>query len=92
MSINADEFNIVINNERIWNFYNDNPSIDIETANIMLIDFMENIFNEMIEEFKDNFIKVMRRCYYEEHNFLYINTNSQRLFCNWDEIILKQDI
>lgn len=53
---------------------------------------MENIFNEMIEEFKDNFIKVMKRCYNEEHNFLYINTNSQRLFCNWDEIILKQDI
>ena len=53
---------------------------------------MENIFNECIEEFKDNFIKVMKRCYNKEHNFLYINTNSQRLFCNWDEIILKQDV
>jgi hypothetical protein len=52
----------------------------------------ENIFLEQIEEFKDNFIKVMKRCYNEDHNFLYINTNSQRLFCNWDEIVLKQDI
>jgi hypothetical protein len=54
MSINADEFNIVISNERIWNFYNDNPSIDIETANIMLIDFMENIFNEMSTDISAN--------------------------------------
>jgi len=54
MSINADKFEIVIKNKRIWEFYDENPNIDIETANIMLIDFMENIFNEMSMDIDSN--------------------------------------
>lgn len=54
MSKTANEFEIVINNKRIWEFYNDNKNIDIETANIMLIDFMENIFNEMSNDINTN--------------------------------------
>ena len=54
MSITVNEFEIVINNKRIWEFYNDNKNIDIETANIMLIDFMENIFNEMSNDINTN--------------------------------------
>jgi len=51
---------------------------------------MENIFNEQVEQFKDNFMNIMKNVYDKPHTFLYINTNSQRLFKNWDEIIIKE--
>jgi hypothetical protein len=51
---------------------------------------MKNIFNEQIEQFKDNFMNIMKNVYDKPHTFLYINTNSQRLFKNWDEIIIKE--
>jgi hypothetical protein len=54
MSITGNEFEIVIKNKRIWEFYNENKNIDIETANVMLIDFMENIFNEMSTDINTN--------------------------------------
>jgi len=54
MSINGNEFVITINNKRIWEFYNENKNISIETANVMLIDFMENIFNEMSSDINAN--------------------------------------
>jgi hypothetical protein len=54
MSINANEYEIVIKNKRVWDFYNQNKTIDIETANVMLIDFMENIFNEISTDVGEN--------------------------------------
>jgi hypothetical protein len=54
MSINANEYEIVIKNKRIWEFYNENKNINIETANVMLIDFMENIFNEISSDVNAN--------------------------------------
>lgn len=47
--MSKDEYNIVINNKRIWEFYNENKNIDIETANLLLLDFIETIFNEMTD-------------------------------------------
>ena len=44
--VNTD-YQIVLNNKRIFDFYNENKNINIETANILLIDFIENVFNEM---------------------------------------------
>ena len=54
MSINANEYEIVIKNKRIWDFYSQNKNINIETANVMLIDFMENIFNEISSDVTEN--------------------------------------
>jgi hypothetical protein len=54
MSINANKYEIVIKNKRIWEFYHENTGVDIETANIMLIEFMENIFNEMSNDIDAN--------------------------------------
>jgi hypothetical protein len=51
---------------------------------------MENIFNEQVEQFKDKFMNIMKNVYDKPHSFLYINTNSQRLFSNWNEIIIKE--
>ena len=54
MSITGNEYEIILNNKRIWDFYNENKNINIETANIMLIEFMENIFNEMSSDINAN--------------------------------------
>ena len=50
---------------------------------------MENIFAEQIEQHKDKFFDVVNLLFKEPHSFFYINTNSQRLFSNWDEIIIN---
>ena len=52
---------------------------------------MENIFLEQIEQHKEKFIEILEICYKNPHDFLYINTNSQKLFSNWDEIIISTD-
>lgn len=54
MSITGNEYQIVINNKRLWEYYNDNKNINIETANLLLVDFMENIFNEMSNDINLN--------------------------------------
>jgi len=47
MNETLNEYEIVIKNKRVWDFYNENKNIDIEKANLLLIDFVENMFNEM---------------------------------------------
>jgi hypothetical protein len=49
MSKADNEYKIVLNNKRIYEFYNENKNIDIESANLLLLDFIENIFNEMTD-------------------------------------------
>jgi hypothetical protein len=52
---------------------------------------MENIFLECIEQHKKSFLDIINFVYDKNHNFLFLDTNSQRLFKNWDEIILSSD-
>ena len=54
MNKTNNEFEIVIKNKKIWNFYNDNKNIDIETANLFFIDFFENIFNHSTKNMNEN--------------------------------------
>jgi len=49
MSKADNEYKIVLNNKRIYEFYSENKNIDIESANLLLLDFIENIFNEMTD-------------------------------------------
>lgn len=46
------------------------------------------IFKELIEGFKYNIEDLMKFVYDVPHNFLFINTDNQKFFKNWDEIIL----
>jgi len=48
----------------------------------------EKIFNEYIEKYKDKFLEVNRFVYDKPYNWLFLNLNSQRLFKNFDEILL----
>jgi len=54
MSDSEDEYEIVINNKDIWSFYNENPNINIEKANLLLIRFMQSIFNNMTNDLNGN--------------------------------------
>lgn len=52
---------------------------------------LELLFQELIENKKDLFIDIMKLVYNEKHNFLFINVPTQKMFKNWDEIIIKED-
>ena len=48
---------------------------------------LEKIFEELVEESKDLILPISKLVFKEQYNFLFINTDSGRLFKNWDEII-----
>ena len=50
---------------------------------------MENIFNEVIELSKDYIMPLMKIVYDKPYQFLFINTDSQRLFKGFDELIIS---
>ena len=48
---------------------------------------MKDIFDEQIETMKDKFDEILKISFKNKHDFMAIDTNSQRCFLNWDEII-----
>lgn len=52
---------------------------------------MKTIFEEQIDIFKDCWEQILNKTYDNVHDFLFIDNNSQRLFFNWDEIIIDED-
>lgn len=48
---------------------------------------LEKIFEELVEESKDSVLPISKLVFREQYNFLFINTDSGRLFKNFDEII-----
>ena len=50
---------------------------------------MEQIFDEVVELPKDYILPLIKLVYDEPHQYLFINTDSQRLFKNFDEIIIE---
>jgi hypothetical protein len=51
---------------------------------------MEILFNELIESKKEMFLEVMKTVFVDKHNFLFVNIPSQRLFKNFDELIIEE--
>lgn len=49
---------------------------------------LDNVNEEQLELHKDIFSKVLKCCFKKDHDFMYVNPNSQRVFSNWNEIIL----
>ena len=54
MNKTVNEYEIVIKNEKIWSFYNENKTINIESANLLLIDFFNCMFNNMSNDISSN--------------------------------------
>lgn len=50
---------------------------------------LENINEEHLELDKDIFKEVVKMCFKKPHDFMYINTELNKLYCNWDEIIIE---
>ena len=50
---------------------------------------LENINDEQLELPKDVFQGVIKLCFKNPHDFMYVNPNTQRIFCNWNEIIIE---
>ena len=50
----------------------------------------DTIFDELLEDYNTKQIKkdLMKMVFDKPHNFLFVNTNTQRLFKNFDEIIV----
>ena len=51
----------------------------------------ELIFDELFEIKKDIAADIMKIAYTDKHNFLFMNVPSQRLFKNFDEIIINEE-
>jgi adenylate kinase family enzyme len=49
----------------------------------------ELVFDELFESKKDLFLKIMKLTYDQKHNFLFMNVPTQRLFKNWDEVLIN---
>jgi Poxvirus A32 protein len=52
---------------------------------------IETIFDEVIEQDKTIIPKIQKLVFDVPYNYLFINTDSQRLFKNFDEIIIDED-
>jgi hypothetical protein len=51
---------------------------------------MELVFDELFETKKDIFLDIIRMAFDEKHNFLFLNIPTQRLFKNFDEIVIQE--
>ena len=51
----------------------------------------EAVFEELLENNKNKFLEVMKMSYDNNHNFLFINIESQQMFKNFDELIINED-
>ena len=52
---------------------------------------LSTIFDELIERHKDYVLPISKLVFNEPYNFLYLNTETQRLFKNWDSIIINDE-
>jgi hypothetical protein len=54
---------------------------------------LTEIFDEILEEQNKDLISDVAKLVYDEpHTFLYINSDNGRMFKNWDEVIIKEDV
>jgi hypothetical protein len=50
---------------------------------------METIADELIEQNKDHINEIVKIVYNKPYEYLFINTDSQRLFKGFDELIIE---
>jgi len=72
------------------------PSIRKLFSNIFLFKVskheLNNIMDEIIEGHKDDIDAIIKLVFDKPYNYLFINTDSQRMFKNFDEIIFSDHI
>ena len=40
------QFALTINNEKLWNLYNEHPSLNFETTNLLFMDILKNFLHD----------------------------------------------
>jgi GTPase SAR1 family protein len=53
---------------------------------------IENLFEEIVEQKKELVPIISKMVFDKQYNFLFINTESGRMFKGWDEIIINDDL
>lgn len=48
------DYTLALKNKKVWEFYNSNPNVDFEKTNLLLVEFMETIFNNMTNDINSN--------------------------------------
>lgn len=48
------DYTLALKNKKVWEFYNSNPNVDFEKSNLLLVEFMETIFNNMTNDINSN--------------------------------------
>ena len=48
------DYTLALKNKKVWDFYNTHPNVNFENANLLLVDFMETIFNNMTNDISSN--------------------------------------
>jgi hypothetical protein len=51
----------------------------------------EDVFRELFESSKEHTQKIMKLAFLKPHSFLFLNVPTQRMFINWDEIIINEE-
>jgi hypothetical protein len=52
--MDTNDCTLALNNKKVFEFYKKNPNVSFETANLLLVGFMETIFNNMTENLNEN--------------------------------------
>ena len=60
--------------------------------NILTVKEFETLFEELFETKKDDAMEIMNFVYKLPHDYLFLNVDSQRMFKNFDEILIQKDI
>jgi hypothetical protein len=76
---------IVIQNEKIWAFYNANKNIDIEAMNIFFIDFYEKIVNHATKETDNISVQILQFMKSQNDSMVAMNASIETMAKQGDE-------
>ena len=54
MTENGNNFELIINNKKIWEFFQENPAINMEESLLLVIEILEKMFNKMSNDLSTN--------------------------------------
>jgi hypothetical protein len=60
---NINEYNMILNNKKVFEFYKNNPSLNFETLNVLCVDLFENILQDTTITLNNSITKqILNKC------------------------------
>jgi hypothetical protein len=53
------------------------------------LDTMKTIFSELLEQKDEYILPIIKSVYDKPHNWLFVNLDTQKMYRNWDRILIK---